>query len=102
MTEIDPLTGLPKELGAWDVITKSNQVIEVKIEKRKFGKKYTIVSGLDAKDINIEDIARELKSKLACGGTVRREIIELQGDHKIKMRKSLESLGFAPETIVIR
>ncbi|RME77647.1 translation initiation factor [Candidatus Woesearchaeota archaeon] len=102
MTEIDPLTGLPKELGAWEDITKESQTIEVYIERRKFGKKYTIISGIDAKDINLDDIAKKLKNKLACGGSAKNGMIELQGDHKAKMRKALESLGFAPESIVIK
>lgn len=102
MTEIDPLTGLPKELGAWEDITKESQAITVFIERRKFGKKYTIVSGIDTKDIDLVDIAKKLKNKLACGGSAKKGQIELQGDHKPKMRKALESLGFAPESIVIK
>ena len=38
MSEIDPLTGLPKELGVWENIAKRDQRIKIREDKRKFGK----------------------------------------------------------------
>ena len=35
MVEIDPITGLPKELSVWENITKQDQEITVSLEKRK-------------------------------------------------------------------
>ncbi len=37
MGEIDPITGLPKELGIWENLAKEGQKIRVFIEKKKFG-----------------------------------------------------------------
>ncbi len=99
MSEIDPITGLPKELSSWDNITKEGQKIIIKIEKRKFGKQYTVIKGIDTKDINIKDIAKKLKSKFACGGTSKEGIIELQGNHKQNVKAFLVELGFSPEMI---
>ena len=56
MVEFDPITGLPMELSAWDNIAKENQKIKIKIIKKKFGKQYTVVEGLNASEINIKDI----------------------------------------------
>ncbi|MFC1690968.1 stress response translation initiation inhibitor YciH [Nanoarchaeota archaeon] len=102
MKEIDPVTGLPKELSAWDTIVKEDQKISVSIEKRKFGKKYTIIEGIDTKDINIKDVTKGLKNKFACGGTFKSGTIELQGDHKLKTKSALVELGFASNTIDIK
>ena len=99
MTDRDPITGLPKELDVWDNIAKSEQRIKIIVEKRKFGKLITVVMGLDPKAINIKDVAKKLKSKLACGGTVKGNNVELQGDHKQRVKDELGKMGFAKESI---
>ena len=102
MSEIDPLTGLPKELGVWENIAKKDQRIKIREEKRKFGKVITVIEGINSKEIDIKDIAKRLKSKFACGGTVKGNIIELQGDHAKRSKQELIKLGFAPESIEVR
>lgn len=96
--EIDPKTGLPIEAIAWEDLAKSEQKIKVSTESRRYGKKITLVSGFD-KNIDIKSIAKTLKAELACGGTVKDGVIELQGDHKVKVRKALVKLGFAEDSI---
>ena len=46
MVDIDPLTGLPKELLAMEEIIREQQSIKVHIEKRRYGKLVTIVDGI--------------------------------------------------------
>ena len=99
MIERDPITGLPKELDVWDNIAKSEQRIKVVTEKRKFGKLITVIKGIDSKAVDIKDVAKKLKSKLACGGTVKDNKIELQGDHKEKAKLELIRIGFAKDSI---
>lgn len=102
MRDIDPKTGLPKELGVFDDIVKESQQITVKTDKRKFGKVYTIVEGLRESEVDMKDLAKKLKSKFACGGTTKDGVIELQGDHSGDIKKELIKLGFPPETIEVR
>lgn len=99
MVEIDPLTGLPKELGVWENIAKENQEISVIIIKKKFGKKNTVIKGIDTKQIDLKDLGKKLKTIFACGGTAKEGKIELQGDHKQRVREELIKLGFPEETI---
>lgn len=94
--------GLPKELCVCESIAKERQKIIVSLEKKKFNKNYTVISGIDSKEIDIENIAKKLKSKFACGGTNKEGKIELQGDHKNKVKDILIELGFAPETIIVQ
>src|SRR3989344_2348621 len=91
--------GLPQDLCVCETIAREQQKIVVKIEKRKFGKKYTIIDGI-AKDANLEEIFRKLKSKFACGGTAKNGLIELQGDHKLKAKKALVELGLHEKRLV--
>lgn len=102
MAEICPQCGLPKELCVCETIAKESQKITVFIEKKKFGKTNTIVHGIDEKEINLKEVAKKLKSKFACGGTAKEGRVELQGDHKYKVRDMLIQMGFAPETIEVR
>lgn len=92
--------GLPEDLCVCETIAREQQKIKVFVEKRKFGKKYTIVSGI-GKEANVDEILKTLKTKFACGGTAKKGQIELQGDHKLRMKKTLVDLGFAEETIEI-
>ena len=99
MPEIDPITGLPKELGAWENIAKEGQKIKIKLIKKKFGKKYTVVEGINKHEVDLKDITKKLKNKFACGGTTKDGMIELQGDHMKDIRKELITLGFSPDQI---
>src|SRR3989344_8712991 len=92
--------GIPQDLCVCETIAREQQKITATIEKKKFGKKYTIVTGI-SKEANIEEILKKLKSKFACGGTAKHGQIELQGDHKSKIRKVLVELGFPEETIEV-
>jgi len=102
MSEVCQDCGLPKELCVCETIAKEQQKIEVTTEKRKFGKIYTIIKGLDQGGLDLEDLTKKLKGKFACGGTVKEGKIELQGNHKNKARQVLLELGFPEETIEIR
>lgn len=99
---ICPKCGLPKELCVCESIAKEHAMIRVYREAKKFNKVYTIVEGLDSKMMDINDIAKALKEKFACGGTVKDGKIELQGDHTAKIKEALSKIGFAPETIEVR
>ena len=93
--------GLPQDLCVCETIAWEQQKIIVKIEKRKFGKKYTIITGIK-KEANIDEIFKKLKSKFACGGTAKTGNVELQGDHKLRVRQVLVEMGFPEETIEIQ
>ena len=90
--------GLPEDLCVCQSIAREQQKITVKIEKRKFGKKYTVITGI-SKEANVDEILKKLKAKFACGGTAKNAQIELQGDHKNRMKEMLANLGFPAETI---
>ena len=96
--EICPKCGLPIQACVCSQIAKTGQVIEVKTEKRRFGKISTIVKGFDD-GMDIKEIAKTLKAKRACGGTVKNKVIELQGNHLGRIKEILVKLGFSPDQI---
>lgn len=101
MTEIDSLTGLPKELGIGESITKESQSITIRTVKRRFGKLMTLAEGFE-KEVNLREISKKLKSSLACGGTVKEKTIELQGNHKDKVKQELIKYGFSKDSISVQ
>ncbi len=102
MSKICSTCGLPEELCVCETIAKESQKIEISAIKKKFGKQYTLIEGIDGKEIDLKEITKRLKSEFACGGTAKDGKIELQGDHKNSVKKFLVNLGFAPETIEVR
>ncbi|MBI2657853.1 translation initiation factor [Candidatus Woesearchaeota archaeon] len=102
MTEVCPMCGLVKELCVCETIAKESQKIFVYIERKKFNKNYTIVEGIDEKEIDLKELAKKLKSELACGGTIKDGKIELQGEHKQKAKRILVEHGFAPGSVEVR
>jgi len=102
MSEICTTCGLSTDLCVCESIAKETQKIIVKGEKKKFGKMYTIIQGIDEKEINLKDLSKKLKAKFACGGTAKEGKIELQGDHKKNVKKFLVNMGFLPNTIEVK
>ncbi len=97
MAEICPICGLPKELCVCEEIAREQQKIKIYTEKRRYGKTVTVVEGIKS-DIDINELAKTLKTKCASGGTVKNGNIELQGDHKKKVQEALMKIGFNAET----
>ena len=102
MAEICTTCGLPQDLCVCETIAKESQKIQVYTIKKKFGKVYTVVEGIDTKEIDIKDLSKKLKAKFACGGTAKKGKIELQGDHKQKVMENLVEIGFSPESIEVK
>ena len=89
--------GLPDELCMCEEIAREQQEITIHVTKRRYGKSVTVVSGIDAGEIDIDDLAKKLKTECASGGTVKDGNIELQGDHIKKVSKVLAKMGFHSE-----
>lgn len=79
-------------------IVKSSQKIKVTTDRKRYGKIVTIITGFES-GINIKQITKDLKNKLACGGTYKGDAIEIQGNHKKKIKEMLVKLGFDEDSI---
>jgi translation initiation factor 1 len=74
-------------------MVKSAHPVTIEIEERRYGKEVTVVKGLDDRDIDLKQLASELKSALACGGTTHEGAIELQGNHRDRIDAVLAENG---------
>ncbi len=93
--------GLPKELCICEEVAKEQQRIVIKVNKRRYGKEVTVVDGLDPQEIDLHELCTHLKSMFACGGTVKDNSIELQGNHRDRMKEALVKHGFSSEQIKV-
>jgi len=99
MSDICPKCGLPKEICVCEEIAREQQNITIAVDKRRYGKMMTVVDGLNPHDLDLDSLISNLKSICACGGTIKEGRIELQGDHRSKVKEALEKLGFIIEVI---
>jgi translation initiation factor 1 len=98
MPEMCPKCGLPKEICVCEILDReTNRRIKVYTVKKKFRKYMTVVEGLSGEEM--EKTAKELKRILACGGTYKNGMIELQGEHKDAARKALVEMGYSNESL---
>lgn len=101
MSVVCPKCGLSKELCICETLEREREKIRIVEFQKRYGKSVTAIQGL-SKDLNIKRILKELKTKLACGGTIKNGEIELQGNHKEKVKELLVKLGFNPDQIEIQ
>ena len=63
--------------------------------KGRGGKTVTILSGWDVADLDeLPKLCKDVRKQLGCGGTVREDEIELQGDLRRRVAPVLEGMGF--------
>ena len=81
-----------------NISSKSDKKVRVhRTRLGKGGKTVTIISGLNLIESELRDLLKKLKMKCGTGGTVKPEIIELQGDQVQLSIAILKQEGFSPK-----
>jgi translation initiation factor 1 len=76
-----------------EIIPKNQHQLVFTYEKRK-GKPVTLVGRFYLEEKQKKEVLKLLKKKLACGGALKDEWIELQGDVKEKIKTILQNEGW--------
>ena len=58
------------------------------------GKTVTVITGFQSKHETLQALLKQLKSQCGCGGTVKDNEIEMQGEHKQKILEILKKQGY--------
>ena len=99
----DLFSGMPDELQELlGDVDKDASSIEIKVERRKYGKFWAVVSGLKLDSEGLKSLVKNIKNKLACGGTVKGKNIEVllgKTDRSKDLIKALADEGFKEESI---
>jgi translation initiation factor 1 len=99
MSDICEVCGLPKEICVCEDIAREHQKINIAVDQRRYGKMMTVVEGINPNELDMDTLVSKLKSICACGGTIKDGKIELQGDHRTKVKETLEKMGFVVEIV---
>ncbi len=101
----DLFGGLPDELQElMDDVEKSSSSVVIKVERRKYGKFWAVVSGLDLDNLKLKDLRKTIKNKMACGGTIKGRDIEIllgRTDKHKEIIKILVQEGFNEDSISV-
>jgi len=65
-----------------------------KESKGRGGKAVTLIKGLPLAPSAMKVLAKELKKKCGVGGSVKEEVIEIQGDQRELLKAELEKHGY--------
>jgi translation initiation factor 1 len=76
-------------------IYPENITIKMRLEKNgRGGKTVTVLFELPNNELYFTDLTKQLKNHLGSGGTYKDRRIEIQGDHKARIKVFLEKMGF--------
>ena len=78
-------------------ITGDGKVRICRQTKGRKGKGVTIITGIPLPTDELKDLARTLKNKCGCGGTVKNGDIEIQGDQRDRLMEELKKQGYNPK-----
>lgn len=71
-------------------------IVRLKREsKGRGGKGVTLIEGLPLAESDLKVLAKELKQLCGTGGTVKSGVIEIQGEHRDKIKPFLEHKGYS-------
>lgn len=62
--------------------------------KGRKGKGVTLITGVPLDNTGLKKLAKALKQKCGCGGSLKNGIIEIQGGHRDVLEKELGRLGY--------
>ncbi|MBF0187445.1 MAG: translation initiation factor Sui1 [Magnetococcales bacterium] len=72
----------------------SDGIVRVSREtKGRKGKGVTLIKGLALNDASLAKIGKTLKTMCGSGGTVKNGVIEIQGDHRVRVIDYLKQQG---------
>jgi translation initiation factor 1 len=73
----------------------SQHTLKVRLEKNgRGGKTVTVVFELPVNEVFFKELEKKLKGLCGTGGSFKNNMIEIQGDHREKVKTYLEKIGF--------
>lgn len=104
LSDTCPVCGLPNELCVCSSVDKETSNVEIKVERRKYGKFWAIISGLDSDTADMKANLKTIKNKMACAGTIKGTTIEVlygRNPRDKELIDCLVELGYNRDSISI-
>jgi translation initiation factor 1 len=76
----------------------SQQRVYVRLERKgRGGKSVTLIEGLNISEKDREALLKQLKARLGTGGSLKNDVLEIQGDHRDAVIALLQEMGYKPK-----
>ena len=76
-------------------VPKSDGIVRLRREvKGRGGGTVITISGVALAESGLKVLAGELKKRCSCGGTIKNNVIEIQGDHRDTLLLELQKRGY--------
>ncbi len=76
-------------------LNPSSHTLKIRLEKNgRGGKSVTVIFELPPHEIYFKELEKKLKNFCGTGGSFKNNMIEIQGDHREKIKTYLEKMGF--------
>jgi translation initiation factor 1 len=83
-----------------ETLEPSEQMLKLLFEKKgRGGKTVSIVSGFVGSSDDLDSLAKDLKSGLGTGGSVKDGEILIQGDRRKDLKEKLQQLGYSSKMV---
>jgi len=85
----------PSRKAPKETIHASQQGVYVRLERKgRGGKSVTLIEGLQISAKDREALLRQLKARLGTGGSLKNDVLEIQGDHRETIIVLLHEMGY--------
>lgn len=79
-------------------IPPSQQKVYVRLERKgRGGKSVTLIEGLQISAKDREALLKQLKTRLGTGGSLKNDVLEIQGDQREMIIVLLQDMGYKPK-----
>ncbi|MCT4641792.1 MAG: translation initiation factor [Bacteriovoracaceae bacterium] len=90
-SHLDKKKDLPRDKD----LNPSDYTLKIELQKNKRGgKTVSVIKDLPFNPKYFQKLTKKLKNAMGSGGSFKNDSIEIQGDHRGKMKTFLENLGF--------
>jgi len=77
---------------------RSPKALRVRLDRKaRSGKSVTLIDGIQLTEKDGEAMLRKLKTWLGTGGTLKDDVLEIQGDHRDAVISLLQDMGYKPK-----
>ena len=78
--------------------TRSPKTVRVLLDRKgRGGKSVTLIEGIQLTGKDSEALLGRLKTWLGTGGTLKEDVLEIQGDHRNAVISLLQDMGYKPK-----
>jgi translation initiation factor 1 len=93
--KVVPRNDTPSVKAPKETIHASQQRVCVRLERKgRVGKSVTLIEGLQISAKDREALLKQLKARLGTGGSLKNDVLEIQGDHRETIIVLLHEMGY--------